>query len=458
MSQKSGKKKAKRRYQQWISRSGVTRHNLITFGRLDDDSLPSDDSEDSTYQPMPTETSDDLGKKRKRRTLDHHNKQMKKKKKLSSVPEISQNVSPNWSKSIPNELLYKVFWHGVCTFGAVPFLCRCAQVCRKWNSLASYPCLWKCIDLSFMASFPQAKDETLNILSRNILSQVEQMSFCAWEKLTSAALEVIATSCSGLTSLNLARCKRVTARGLSSITANCPNLTTINLSSIKTDATSNSSIKLLLQHRGSQLKALYLAGNKSVGSPTLTAIQTFCGNLKILDLSDTSISNFHVERLQAGCPQIVELRLAQLSLLPSTPKRTEMESSAGFPDLELLSLASITGGNGTDDMLLRRLLKTSTKLRQIDLRGCEKITHEGLLNLPVLSLEQLFLSRCKISWKALFNAIGQKWKHSLKDLDVSWGNNVNDTALMCLASKKTPNAVLGFLNLAGSGVTATGVR
>ena len=66
MSQKSGKKKAKRRYRQWISRSGVTRHNLITFGRLDDDSLPSDDSEDSTYQPMPTETSDDLGKKRKR--------------------------------------------------------------------------------------------------------------------------------------------------------------------------------------------------------------------------------------------------------------------------------------------------------------------------------------------------------------------------------------------------------
>ena len=36
------------------------------FGRLDGDSLPSDDNEDSTYESIPTETSNDVVKKRKR--------------------------------------------------------------------------------------------------------------------------------------------------------------------------------------------------------------------------------------------------------------------------------------------------------------------------------------------------------------------------------------------------------
>lgn len=453
----SGQKKAfKRKYYQ--KTSGVSKHNLLTFGRHDPKSLPSDDSDDSTYEPTAAETSDNFGKKRKRRgTSDSHNKQKRKK---YSLPDISANTSPCWSANIPNELLHKVFWHAVSSFGAVPLLCRAAQVCQKWNLVASDPSLWKWLDLSFMASFSGARDETLNILcAKNLLSShVRQLNFCGWQKLTSASLEVVATNCSGLTSLNLAKCKSVRARGLSFIADNCKNLTSINLSSLKTDATSNISVKNVLQNLGSQLNALYLAGNKSVGLPTLTAIQTLCGNLKILDLSDTSISNLNVERLQAGCPKIVELRLAQLSLLHSTPKRNELESSAGFPDLELLSLASITGGDGTDDMLLQRLLKTSTKLRQIDLRGCEKITHNGLLCLPIVSLEQLFLSRCKMSWKALFGEIGQKWKETLKDLDVSWGSNFNDDALMSLANNKTPNTVLSSLNIAGSGVTALGVR
>ena len=39
------------------------------------------------------------------------------------------------------------------------------------------------------------------------------------------------------------------------------------------DATSNMSIKNLLRERGHGLEALYLAGNKSVGTPSLAAVQ-----------------------------------------------------------------------------------------------------------------------------------------------------------------------------------------
>ena len=41
----------------------------------------------------------------------------------------------------------------------------------------------------------------------------------------------------------------------------------------QTDATSNMSIKNLLHEQGHGLEALYLAGNKPVGTPSLVAVQ-----------------------------------------------------------------------------------------------------------------------------------------------------------------------------------------
>jgi len=46
----------------------------------------------------------------------------------------------------------------------------------------------------------------------------------------------------------------------------------------QTDATSNMSIKNLLHERGHGLETLYLAGNKSVGTPSLFAVQVHGNN------------------------------------------------------------------------------------------------------------------------------------------------------------------------------------
>ncbi|XP_028410912.1 F-box/LRR-repeat protein 6-like isoform X2 [Dendronephthya gigantea] len=266
---------------------------------------------------------------------------------------------------------------------------------------------------------------------------------------------VITSQCTRLRSLNLSNCSKITANGVSLIAKNCRKLTTINLSHIQANGTANMSVKNLLNECGQQLEELYLAGNKSVGTPSLLFIQSCCRNLKILDLSCTSIENFNIERLQAGCPKMVELRLSQLSF--STPLKVtvnEMNASAGFPDLELLSLASVTGGPNDD--FLQRLLKTSSKLRQLDLRGCEKITHRAFSNIPAVSVEQLFLARCTISWKDLFKIINARWQDNLKELDVSWCHDLSDVALLTLAITK--NTLLTKLNLAGTSVSTPGVR
>ena len=435
--------------------SGVSEHNLLTFGRVR--GLPSDDSDDSDYEPEDELENTSLKKRKRGTKVSSSQPATKKSKKMQKDQPKHIFTSLDWSSKIPNELLYKIFLYAVYNFSSVPLLCRVSRVCQKWHAVASDPFLWCSIDLSYLAiNSVKAKDETLALMSkRNIFKYVQELNLNSWSKLTNSGLEIIANHCVALQSINLSKCGRITSKGVSLIATHCSKLTSINLSYIQTDATSNMSIKNLLHERGHGLEALYLAGNKSVGTPSLAAVQACCVKLKILDLSSCSTGNFslHLERLQAACPHLVELRLSEL---PFTVVASEMDALEGFPCLELLSLASLTGGFGIDDKLLQRFLKTSSKLRQLDLRGCENVSYGAFTDIPADSLEQLFLSRCKISWKNLFKIIKARWNDSLRDLDVSWCSNLNDAALLTLMGS-THSSLMKF-NLAGTGVATTGVR
>lgn len=72
--------------------------------------------------------------------------------------------------------------------------------------------------------------------------------------------------------------------------------------------------------------------------------------------------------------------------------------SPGFPDLEELSVASLADESRLySDDFLHRILKTSTKLKLLDIRGCVRITHDSLIRLPTWDLKHLFLSGCSIT-------------------------------------------------------------
>lgn len=72
----------------------------------------------------------------------------------------------------------------------------------------------------------------------------------------------------------------------------------------------------------------------------------------------------------------------------------QMESP-GFPDLEELSVAVIGEGRVINDEFLQRILKTSSKLKLLDIRGCARLTHESLIRCPAWDLRHLFLSGCQ---------------------------------------------------------------
>lgn len=70
--------------------------------------------------------------------------------------------------------------------------------------------------------------------------------------------------------------------------------------------------------------------------------------------------------------------------------------SPGFPLLEELSIAGledkITIARAVLDDDIERILKTSKKLKLLDIRGCIKLTDSGLVRVPAWDLEHLFLS------------------------------------------------------------------
>lgn len=73
-------------------------------------------------------------------------------------------------------------------------------------------------------------------------------------------------------------------------------------------------------------------------------------------------------------------------------------ASPGFPALEELSIAGHQGTESLritsvmDDDCLERIVKTSHKLRLLDVRGCTRITESSLVRVPAWDIQHLFLS------------------------------------------------------------------
>lgn len=82
--------------------------------------------------------------------------------------------------------------------------------------------------------------------------------------------------------------------------------------------------------------------------------------------------------------------------------------------LEELSLAGLeddktTTSRSVDDDCIERLLKNSTKLRLLDVRGCTKLTDSGLVRVPAWDLEHLFLSGEYLNVEELIISFGKEF-------------------------------------------------
>ncbi|XP_031570621.1 F-box/LRR-repeat protein 6-like [Actinia tenebrosa] len=440
---------------------------VLLFGRYSDP-LPSDDSDDSDYEPNEEEkTSENKNNARKVKNRERQRKAREVEEQSSSLVDSKRRkinstdvtvskltaASNAWSDLIPSEVLLQIFLYCVKTQGAVPLLSRLSRVCRRWNIVAKEPKLYRKMDLSCFGKYSIATDSLIKRLVQRGLSGVEELSLDGWINLSDKGVEVLAKNCKNLKLISLSNCEGVSPKVSSIMADHCSCLSSIDISGTKVD---HNSLRNLLSQHGHKLNEIVLRNCKGFpGSSILSMIQEFCPNLVHLDISGTPVRQIKIEQLQKKCPKLKNLQLANLVLQPSYSRTAKMGAQHGFDDLDQLSLAcGFQGSLSVNDTLISRLLKTSCFLRVLDIRGCTHISKNAIQGLCATSLGSLYLGNTNAK-QPMVEMIVNKWCSSLCHLDLSYNPSIRDDTMALFERFLLPN--LTSLDLTSTGVSITGV-
>ncbi|XP_020802451.1 F-box/LRR-repeat protein 6 [Drosophila serrata] len=385
---------------------------------------------------------------------------------------IEQSV---WAQKLPEEVLFRIFEHAVDMEGCLPTLFRLGRVCSLWRQVSLRPTLWRTMDLTTWVKEKYRTELKLKWFVDNRCSACTELNVSNW-KITdiNCFLTKLSSGCPNLAGITLSGWKGFTSDNLTYLVDNLHKLQRLDLSSINVEMNASksavgiTSLCNALQTMGSRLTHLYLAHNRLAGIPQIVGIlSTHCPNLALLDLSNvttqaTSHGVLHIEKLQRGCQKLKVLRVTNSHITPSTASMQEIMDSPGFPNLEELSVAALTDESRIiSDDHLQRILKSSSKLKLLDVRNCTRLTHESLIRLPAWDIKHLFLSGCSVTrdMGSGLELIASKWAHSLIELDLAWANVQQpiDNALRALAEKGRESP-LAHLNLCGSSVSDEAVK
>ncbi|XP_077346596.1 F-box/LRR-repeat protein 6-like [Lithobates pipiens] len=381
-----------------------------------------------------------------------------------------------WGSIIPVEILHRVFRFLVDSEGAVPVLCRLSQVCSLWRQVASSLDLWRRVTVSRCWVLPGAKDkpkiqkrvtETMEALIQQRLPQVSDFSLHQWKSSVSFVLQNLSQSCPLLTSLTLSHCSQVTVEDLLSIGRCCPQIQNLNLQNSKVQL---NAVYRFLEMFGARLRRLFLSYSVQMNTIMAGIASGWCPELRLLEVDlplESVIMDLQlpIEGLQASCPSLEVLRLLNVSWQARPVPRTSTGAS-GFPELQELCLAT-SRYSSVNDNVCQRLLKDSSKLRVLDLRGCYKISPKGLSELPCTDVEHLFLglycsTMVSSSMVSGSHLLTRKWGHSLQELDLTSQGYTEEDLAQALhnltGGSGAGNDTLRSLNLSGTRATPHAVR
>lgn len=425
--------------------------NQILFFSRNGEEWPSDDSEDSDY--LPSDDDDDRTKKKDKVT---------KKLKKEKHPRKSENDLPNIHvprllPQLPAEIWLKIFQDVVKVAGPLPFLCRAQKVCTQWKALAVDPSLWKKVDLSY--GWIKAKEETLQWLSENRLSQCEDINLSGWT--LSSALKMLTENCPHLQCVNLSNCKKLTADGVVALADNCSHLMDIDLSG--TGVTSVA-LKDLIQKRCATLKRIDISHNSKLpGFNTVLECIMKCPMLTVLDISNIdnvpTYITIDLEEFHKSCPKLKVLRMGNNRYKGVPKSDDELDISPGFPDLEEFRIFDLSGKNFMHSTVVYdvfyRILHNSVKLKVLDIRGRCNEACSVLSVMPATDVESLHIGLSSTQYDDPYLGLFLKWRHSLRIIDLSWTQNV-ELAIDALASG--PFIPLEHINLTGSNIVTRNLR
>ncbi|XP_069588219.1 F-box/LRR-repeat protein 6 isoform X1 [Ranitomeya imitator] len=387
-------------------------------------------------------------------------------KAVCASPPIT--TDHGWGSMMPQEILHRVFQLVVDSEGAVPTLCRLAQVCRLWHLVTSSPDLWRQVSVSTCWKIPKKNNpprlqmkirKTIEELIKNRLSQVSDFSLHHWNDHIPFVLQSLASFCPLLTALTLSHCSKVTADALVSVGESCPHLTSLNLQDSEVDS---KAVSRFLDVRGSSLRCLFLSVSCQTNNILSLLTSGSCPELRVLEVNrGVEMVQVWAENLQGSCPKLEVLRLLNYTF---QLKSRSSQEGPGFCHLQELCLATSVCSH-TTDADVKRLLRDCTSLRVLDLRGCNRVSPEAISDLPCMNLESLYLGMYSFSSSSVqhhtgFSTITRRWRHSLQELDLT-GLSFCDSELresLGILTENGTNDTLKSLVLSGTKVSAATVR
>lgn len=389
-----------------------------------------------------------------------------------SVPQ-----SP-WGNAMPDEILVKIFGLVVSSQGTLPSVIRLGKVCKLWQRVSCSPELWRNLDLAQHTYEKHKIDQRLLWLLENRLSMCHTLNVGHWKVSNIPWVVSAIVECAPeLVELGLAGWTGLTADQLYDLILGLPQLRRLDLSHTSEMGGSGaclsaSNMARIVENFGERITHLTMGNNMfSALQQILTSIAAHCPNLEVLDISGARATSHPavvpLEALQKGCPKMRVFRAANAQLVLSNLTHSQETESNGWPCLEELSIAAEAsservgvGEYRLGDEALARLVRGATRLRLLDLRGLQRLTHSGLVRVPAWELQHLFLGCSNVSRQnnSGLELICEKWSDSLIELDLSWANSSRalDPAIQALAD--TFHSKLRILNLCGSSVSLEPVK
>ncbi|XP_032590284.1 F-box/LRR-repeat protein 6 [Drosophila grimshawi] len=430
-------------------------------------------------KPKPQDSDEGEYEPRKKKAGGGSSNNGQKKSSTSTSVQAEDDDEPGeqsvWAEKLPEEVLFRIFEHVIDTEGCLPTLFKLGRVCSLWRQVSLRPVLWRTMDLTTWIKEKYRTELKLKWFVDNRCSACTELNVSNFKiSDINCFLAKLSNGCPNLTGITLSGWKGFFSDHLSFLVDNMKKLQRLDLSSINVEMNASksavgvNSLCSALQTMGTRLTHLYLAHNRLAGIPNIVSVlAAHCPNLELLDLSNvttqaTSHGVLYIEKLQHGCQKLKVLRVTNSHITPSTASMQEIMDSPGFPNLEELSVAALTDESRIiGDDHLQRILKSSSKLKLLDVRNCTRLTHESLIRLPAWDIKHLFLSGCSVTrdMGSGLELIASKWAHSLIELDLAWANVQHpiDNALRALAEKGSESP-LAHLNLCGSSVSEEAVK
>ncbi|XP_019729672.1 F-box/LRR-repeat protein 6 [Hippocampus comes] len=399
-------------------------------------------------------------------------------KKEEVMPPMFVAEKPNdhrWGQSLPEEVLVNIFKMVVMQDGAVPFLCRVGRVCRLWNSAAATPVLWRKVSVGHCWIAPgktqqpkmqsQIKD-TLDWMAQNRFSQLRDFSLHHWTKNVDHVVNVVSQFCPRLSALTLSYCTGLTELAFQSLGLHSCSLQSLNLQYTEFQV---EGLLTYLESHGAQIQQIWFTHGLKYDRLLAAISRGCCPDLELLEVNTKLDSKdgelpLCVQALQMACPKLKTFRMLNVRPLQKN-MRNGAELALGFPLLEELCIATTSYSYMTDKYLWD-VLFGSPRLRVLDLRGCSRITSEGLAALPCLELECLFWGQYfsshvgTSSLRKGLHAVTQKWGQTLRQLDVAnqpFSEEDLEVAMRHLAQANDADT-LRSLNLSGTRITTAALR